>query len=57
MAFSNDTKPSESSPTVVGGGDPIGLLLSLTYAGTVVPGGYVNDSEPSAVSYSNDIKP
>lgn len=61
MAYSNDTKPSGSytsdtkaiSGVVVG--NPIGLLLALTFAADTQF--YSFDSEPSAVSYTNDSKP
>ncbi len=60
--YSNDTKPSgtfssDTKPLPEGGisiGNPIGLLLSLTYS--VAIEGFDYDSIPSG-AYSNDSKP
>ncbi len=56
-SFSNDTKPSLASAMNVIG-NPIGLLLALTYAVVNYGPGeeYTNDTEPTS-SYSNDTKP
>lgn len=67
MPFVNDTKPTSvfvndaeatlaTFTTMVG--NPIGLLLALTYASSSYSSGeaYTNDTENSS-TYSNDSKP
>lgn len=57
MTYSNDTKPGIGVASILIG-NPIGLLLSLTYAEAVATPGevYTNDTEPTSY-YSNDSKP
>lgn len=57
MPYTNDTKPGLGTVSI-SIGNPIGLLLSLTYAEAVATPGevYTNGTKPSS-SYSNDVKP
>ena len=55
------TKPSESSVLQLGGnvGEPIGLLLALTYAGTIssVTSGWGDIAKPTSSTWSLVAKP
>lgn len=55
--YANDVKPGLGSISILLG-NPIGLLLALTYASSIASPGeiYTNDTEPTT-SYSNDLKP
>lgn len=58
MPYTNDTKPVVKTGSDIFTGNPIGLLLCLTYAEDIIAPGitYSNDSK-NTTSYSNDLKP
>lgn len=60
--YSNDTKPSgnysnETMPFFVSTGTLMFTVPLITYSANVIGQSYSNDSEPTAISYSNDNKP
>lgn len=56
-SYTNDTKPGLAS-ALIAIGNPIGLLLVLTYAAVINTSGeyYTDDTKPTS-SYSADTKP
>lgn len=55
--FTKDTKPVATIGSILTVGNPIGLLLALTYASTIISDGYINDIKPNSGTFINDNKP
>jgi hypothetical protein len=61
-AWTSVPKPTESSVVTVGsgGGEPIGMLLALTYAGTQsssITSGWGDVAKPTISSWTSVLKP
>lgn len=58
-AWTNIPKPQESSVSSLSGGEPIGLLLALTYTvvGSSVISGWTDIQKPTTASWVTVAKP
>ena len=58
MAWTNVAKPTRESEITFTGGDPIGLLLALTYStATIVANDWTEVLKPSSQNWSKITKP
>lgn len=55
MSYTLDTKPGLGSGIVINEGNPIGLLLALTYPATIAPDGVYSFDAVGSGSYNFDV--